>query len=107
MCVCVAGIFWMPRLFLLTPGITVLRSCWKPGEGAVGNGPTVSPCAAGLLALRPGTSGTAQVYTSLDTFSASLLKEERCQFTLLCRALTFLSVTGSYRLFNLSLYHFK
>lgn len=73
----------------------------------MGNGPTVLPCAAELSALRPGTSGTAQVCTSLDTCSASLLKEERCQFTLLCRALTFLSSTGSYRLFNLSLYYFK
>ncbi|XP_067365174.1 peptide-N(4)-(N-acetyl-beta-glucosaminyl)asparagine amidase isoform X2 [Channa argus] len=43
-------------------GTIILKSFWKPEEGAVGSGQTVSPCVAEPWVLRLGTSGTAQVY---------------------------------------------
>ncbi|XP_067365182.1 peptide-N(4)-(N-acetyl-beta-glucosaminyl)asparagine amidase isoform X3 [Channa argus] len=42
-------------------GTIILKSFWKPEEGAVGSGQTVSPCVAEPWVLRLGTSGTAQV----------------------------------------------
>lgn len=55
------------------------RNCWRPGGGAVENGPTASLCAAERWGWRPGTSGTRQVCWT-PFWSLSAISTQTCCF---------------------------